>query len=110
MGKLTVDGQEHANIVSQKDLDTDTGEGSATDAVALTGTFNLAIWGDGEGEVVLERSFNGGADWVAVTNLGVVVVFTGPCSELVLNREAGVLHRLRCRDLTSGIFTARLSN
>jgi hypothetical protein len=44
-----------------------------------------------------------------MTNLGAQVSFTGPASETIFCREAGVLHRLRCAARTSGAAVARLS-
>jgi hypothetical protein len=106
MGKLTSDGQDQANLLAQAEL---SAANAATPWLAFLGTANLAISGDGVGSVVLERSFDGGVTAIPATNLGATVTFTGPASEIILNREQGVLHRLRAATLSSGSFLARLS-
>jgi hypothetical protein len=106
MGKPNPQAQDMANAVSEALLDV---AGAVTPWLAFTGTCNLAISGTFVAEIVLERSFDGGETAIGATNLGVLVVFTGPASELILNRESGVLHRLRMRARTSGAALCRLS-
>ena len=106
MGKLIVDGQEMASLLTEATLDA---ADEATASLAFLGDANLTISGTFVGEIVLEKSFDGGAVWVPATNLGVVVVFSVPASEPVRNREGGVLHRLRMRARTSGAALCRLS-
>lgn len=109
MGKLTADGPELANIAQTAELTTAAGAGSVTAWLALEGTFNFALSGGGVGSVILERSFDGGATAIPATNLGAAVTFTGPASETIFSREAGVLWRARRTVATSGTFTARFS-
>lgn len=109
MGKLTPAAQDLADAKSEQALTAAVGAASYTPWLAFVGTANLAISGNGVGSVILERSFDGGTTAIPATNLGAAVTFTGPASETILNREAGVLHRLRCTAFTSGSFLARLS-
>lgn len=109
MGKLTADGADLANIVQTTDLTTAAGAGSTTPWLALEGTFNFALYGAGAGSVILERSFDGGVTAIPATNLGQAVTFTGPASETIFSREAGVLWRARRTVATSGTFTVRFS-
>lgn len=109
MGKLTPTGQDLANKVVSKALTAAAGAASVTDWADMAGEFNIEISGNGAGTLVVERSFDGGATAVPLTNLGAVVSFAGPASETIRSREPGVLHRIRCTVLSGGSFAARIS-
>ncbi len=106
MGRFLSGGADSASLFVEATLDA---ADEATEALAFLGAANLAISGTFVGEIVLEKSFDGGVVWIPATNLGVVVVFTVPATEMVLNRETGVFHRLRMRARTSGAALCRLS-
>lgn len=106
MGKRTPDEQDLADRLVEATLDA---AGEFTGWLEFTGSANLHITGNLAGTIVLDRSFDGGATAVPMTNLGLAVQFTGPASEMIFCREAGVLHRLRCTARTSGAAQARLS-
>ena len=106
MGKLTPDGQDLANIVEEHVL---AAANDVSDWFRAEGTFNFSIWGAGTGSVVIERSFDGGATAIPLTNLGQSVAFTGPASESIFGREAGVLWRARRTVATGGSFNVRFS-
>jgi hypothetical protein len=106
MGKLTVDGPDLADRSLEALL---AAAGAVTPWFRAEGTFNFSLWGGGVGSVILERTFDGGATPIPLSNLGAVVSFVGPSSETIFNREAGVLVRARFLTRTSGSFTARFS-
>lgn len=73
-------------------------------------TFNLSLKGDFDADVHLERSFDGGATGEPVTVAGQQICFwAAPCSEQWSEDEAGVLYRLGCSRLGSGIVIYRIS-
>lgn len=110
MGKRAPGEPDQANLVKEKNLTTGAGAASSyTDWIEFLGTANVAISGAGTGTVIVEKSFDGGDTAIPLTNLGVAVAFTGPATEVIFNREAGVLHRLRRTVATAGNMFARIS-
>lgn len=73
------------------------------------GLMNLTLGGDFVGEVVLERSFDGGTTAIVCTALGAEVVFKKPCTEVLEEVESGVLYRINFRARTSGSVNWRFS-
>jgi len=73
------------------------------------GLINLTLWGNFVGEVVLERSFDGGVTPITCTALGSEVVFTRPATEVLDEPEAGVRLRINFRARNSGSVSWRLS-
>lgn len=71
--------------------------------------FNMELRGTFVGTVALERSLDGGSNWVGLTALGTAFSFTGPCSEIFEEPEVGALYRLNCTAYTSGTINFRLS-
>ena len=67
--------------------------GDVTAWIEVLGTFNVALFA--AGTCILERSFDGGVTAVECKSLGSAVPFAGPCSEQLLSREVGLLHRLK---------------
>lgn len=72
------------------------------------GQFNIELRGTFVATVTLERSLDGGANWVGVTMVGAPVSWTAPCSEVWEENERGAQYRLNCT-WTSGTVTYRLS-
>ena len=98
-------GQELAPHVQVSTL-TATGAGAA---IGLCGDFNASVWGSFVATVQLERSFDGGTNWLPCTRAGVPVAFSLPFTDVVSEPEAGVLYRLNCTSYTSGTAHVRLS-
>jgi hypothetical protein len=98
-------GQEAGTLLIDADL---AGVGQ-TPWFEFLGTANVAVFGAGTGSVVIERSFDGGATAIPLSNLATVVTFAGPASEVIFNREAGVLHRFRRTVATAGTMSVRAS-
>lgn len=75
------------------------------------GYFNLTLWGDFAGEVQLERSFDAGETWHALRGdrVGRAARFSAPTSTMCEEWERGVLYRLHCTALRSGVLRYRLS-
>lgn len=73
---------------------------------------NVAVYGTFVGTAVLERSFDGGTNYVPVLRPGgnTAVSYTAPSSEVLEEPEPGVMWRLRCSAYTSGTISYRLSN
>jgi hypothetical protein len=73
--------------------------------------FNVSVWGTFVGTVVLERSFDSGANYIPVLRYctNTAVSYTAPSSEVLPEPEGGVIHRLRCSAYTSGTINWRLS-
>jgi len=101
--------QEAGTLLVTEGLTSAAGDASTTEWFEFLGTANIAIWGAGVGTVIVERSFDGGTTAIPLTNLGTAVSFTGPASEIIFNREAGVLHRFRRTVATSGTMSVRAS-
>lgn len=90
---------------------TATGQSAAFQAVIRErsyGQFNIELRGTFVATVVLERSLDGGSNWVPVTTLGSGMSWTAPASETWEENERGALYRLNCT-WTSGTVTYRLS-
>lgn len=106
MGKATPDSGDDTLALSAGTL---TAAGQTTIPVAFSGRFNLHIAGTFTGSIVLERSFDGAVSFVALTNLGDPVAFTGPASEALQSNEENVFYRLRAVTLSAGAASVRLS-
>lgn len=76
---------------------------------ALRDQTNLSLWGDFAGEVVLERSFDGGTTALVCTALGAPVIFKAPATEVLDEPESGVLFRINFRVRTGGTLNWRVS-
>lgn len=78
---------------------------------AFTGLFNVALWGTFAATMVLERSFDGGTTFMAVSSdtVGTANTYTAPMSMTVTEVEQGVLYRWRCSAYTSGTVNYRIS-
>lgn len=70
---------------------------------------NMSLRGTFVGSVAVERKFDGDANWYPLTALGSTIAFTGPCSEIFYEAEAGMTYRLNCTAFTSGTINYRLS-
>ena len=64
--------------------------------------FNLEVRGTFVATWQLQRSIDGGANWVAVTSQGNALSFTGPMSEVLVEGQAGVLYAINVTSYTSG--------
>ncbi len=108
MGKLTLDGDDLADRKVEAAL---AAIGATTQPLVFTGTANvaLAVTGGATGTAVVEKSFDAGATWLPLSNLGTVVTLTAPCTEVIFNREPGVSHRLRRTGGAGAGFQARIS-
>ncbi len=75
------------------------------------GCFNVTLWGDFSGSVVLERSFDAGRTWhpLARDRAGTAACFAAPISLTFEECERGVLYRLHCPVLDAGRLHYRLS-
>jgi hypothetical protein len=72
--------------------------------------FNISLWGTFVATVQLERSLDGGQNWLPLTAMGSqIYLFTGPCSETVEECEATAQYRLNCTAYTSGTVNYRIS-
>jgi hypothetical protein len=72
--------------------------------------FNITLWGTFSASVQLERSFDSGATWRALTASGVTLyAWTGAASETAEEAEYGVIYRLNCTAYTSGTVNYRIS-
>ena len=82
-----------------------TGENQFTDAVGLTGYFNMSISGTWVATVTLQRSFDEGSSWLDVDTR------TANTEEYGLEPETGVQYRIgvKTSGFTSGTAVVRLS-
>lgn len=71
---------------------------------------NVSVYGTFVGTVVLERSFDGGTNYIPVLRNGTAISYTAPASEVMYDPEGDVIYRLRCSAYTSGTANYRLSN
>lgn len=106
MGRITPDSQDNVLTKAEATL---SAAGQTTPWAHFSGRFNLHISGTFTGQIVLERSFDGGLTAAPLTHLGEAVVFTAPASELLQSGEAGVLFRARAVALSAGAASVRLS-
>lgn len=88
---------------------------TATPGVYLRGVYNLSLTGTATATIQLERSFDGGTTWVAVSRdaVGTAATFQSTSAFAVSvvgeEPEQGVQYRLNCTSYTSGIINYRLS-
>lgn len=82
-----------------------------TPAVLLRdGMFNVTLYGTFVASVQLERTFDNGSNWHAMTAAGTpIYVWTDEASEQAQETEPGVRYRLNCTAYTSGTVTYRIS-
>lgn len=71
--------------------------------------FNVSLWGVFVGTVQVERTFDQGATWLPLTDLGSPVTFAAPCTEVLDEPEPGVAYRVNCTSYTSGTINYRIS-
>lgn len=73
--------------------------------------YNLTISGTFSASIKVERSFDDGQTWHALTDdmAGTQVVFTTPVSTMLREPEPTVKYRLNCTSYTSGTADYRLS-
>lgn len=74
--------------------------------------FNIAVYGTFVGTVVLEKTFDSGANWIPVFRQGTTtaISYTAPGAEMLCEPEMSVAYRWRCSAYTSGTINTRLSN
>lgn len=77
----------------------------------VIGMFNVTLSGTFSGTVILERSFDGGTNFMpaAIDTAGTPNAYTAPMSIVVNEPEPGVIYRLRCSAYVSGTIVYRLS-
>jgi len=73
--------------------------------------FNIALWGTFVATLVLEKSFDGGANWIGVAkdSSGNINSYTAPFAAAVYEPEHTVIYRWRCTSYTSGTIFYRIS-
>ncbi len=72
--------------------------------------FNWTIYGTFVATVLLERTFDGGTNWHALTGSGTIISeVTAACSEISKESECGIYYRLHCTSFTSGAANYRIS-
>ncbi len=73
--------------------------------------FNAALWGEFDGTVVLEKSFDGGLTCLPVSKdaSGSPASYGAPCAIGVYEPEHNVLYSWNCTDLKSGSVNYRIS-
>jgi hypothetical protein len=86
-----------------------TATGNGAEFKPRPGKFNLAIYGTFTATVKLQRSFDGGDNWIDCTNLGSAVSFSTAATEVIDEPEREVRYRLNCSAYTSGTVNWRLS-
>ena len=72
---------------------------------------NAAIWGTFVATLVLEKSFDGGANYVPISkdSSGNANSYTAPCAVGIYEPEHNVLYRWNCTAFTSGTINYRIS-
>jgi len=108
MGKGTVtSGTEQANAVFTAAVSA-TGQ---TNLGVMLGYYNLFLYGTFTATAQLERSFDGGTTWIAVSldTSGDPASYSGPVSLTGFEPEKGVYYRINCTAYTSGTLNVRLS-
>jgi len=80
-------------------------------SIVLRGGFNTALWGTFTGTVVLEQSYDGGANWlpVSIDGTGTANSYTGPHNIAWVQPERDIQTRFRCSAWTSGTINYRIS-
>lgn len=78
------------------------------------GDFNVSIWSANpaqpfSGSVKVERSFDGGANWLAFTALSEDLSLNGTFSTTFSEPEPNVIYRLNCTSFTGGSANWRFS-
>jgi hypothetical protein len=74
------------------------------------GRFNVSIWGDFDGTVQFQRTFDGGATWLACSKPDLSRAdFSETVSFVVEETEDNVDYRLICTAYTSGTINYRMS-
>lgn len=91
-------------------IGTFTGTGPSA-AITLRGGFNTALWGVFVGTMVLEQSYDQGANWlpVSIDGTGTANSYTGPHNIAWVQPERDVQTRFRCSAFTSGTVNYRIS-
>lgn len=82
-----------------------------SNAIALYGAFNVALWGTFSGNAQLQKSFDGGATWIpyGADLTGALPVLSAPVAFRAIESELGINYRLACTAFTSGTINYRLS-
>ena len=65
-------------------------------------SFNLEVRGTFVATWQLQRSLDGGSNWVAITNQGAALSFTGTMSETLTEPQGGAQYALIVTSYTSG--------
>jgi hypothetical protein len=83
----------------------------ATTGAYFKGDFNAHCTGTFTASLVIERSFDDGTNWAALSKdlSGTANSFTAPFSVSLHEVEDGVMYRIRCSAYTSGTPALRLS-
>ena len=71
--------------------------------------FNLEVRGTFVATWSLQRSLDDGVNWVNVTNLGAVLAFTGPMSEVLIESQGGARYAIIITSYTSGTLNYKFS-
>lgn len=79
-------------------------------AIQLYGTFNVTLYGTFSASVTLQRSFDGGTNWInaSLDTAGTAATYTTAITVVANEPEPGVLYRLNCT-YTSGTVNYRIS-
>lgn len=77
----------------------------------IQGRFNISIWGTFVATIRLEKSYDGGTNWIPVVrpSNGSTMQWTVPVATTFYEPEANVLYRLNMTARTSGTANWRLS-
>jgi hypothetical protein len=80
-------------------------------AATIYGSFNVSLWGTFAATAQLQRTFDGGATWLAVSSdpAGDPLQWTAPASLTWTEVEKQVGYRLACTAWTSGTVSYRVS-
>jgi hypothetical protein len=106
MGKASTTAPEAAGTVYTGTL----ASASSSAWVRALGRMRFSLWGTFAGvRAVLECSFDGGTTVVPCTQLGSVVEFNAPCSEVLEEIEQDVLYRVTLLAIASGTVNWRIS-